>query len=131
MPTLPWTSGPTTADPDTEVVLMASRFRVHGLRHVLPFFLDAMRVHAQTRKADGAIGVSLVAHPLQREFFTLSAWRDRAALDAMVRAEPHRSVMKRQHAAMAEGVFRFWTAPAGSPPSWDEAKQRLSSPATP
>ena len=129
MPTLPWSSGPTTVAPDSEVVVMASRFRVHGLRHVLPFFLDAMRVHAQTRKADGAIGVSLVAHPLGREFLTLSAWRDRDALNAMVRAEPHRSVMKRQRAAMAEGVFRFWTAEAGTPPTWDEATQRLCAPA--
>jgi heme-degrading monooxygenase HmoA len=130
MPTLPWTSGPTTAPPDSEVVVMASRFRVRGLRHVLPFFLDAMRVHAQTRKADGAIGVSLVAYPLRREFLTLSAWRDRDALNAMVRAEPHRSVMRRQHAAMAEGVFRFWTAPAAAPPTWEEATQRLSAPAS-
>jgi heme-degrading monooxygenase HmoA len=127
MPTLPWTPGPTTAAPDTEVVVMASRFRVHGLRHVLPFFLDAMRVHAQTRKADGAVGVSLVAHPLRKEFLTLSAWRDRDALNAMVRAEPHRSVMGRHRAAMAEGTFRFWTAPAGTPPTWDEARERLSS----
>jgi len=126
MPTLPWTCGPTTTARDSEVVVMASRFRVHGLRNVLPFFLDAMRVHAQTRKADGAIGVSLVAHPLRREFSTLSAWRDRDALNAMVRTEPHRSVMRRQHAAMAEGVFRFWTAPAGAPPTWDEARERLS-----
>ena len=50
-----------------------------------------MRIHEQVRAADGALGVSLVAHPLQRVFFTLSAWRDRAAVDALVSAEPHRS----------------------------------------
>lgn len=128
MPTLPWATGPETPGPGAEVVVMASRFRITSMRHVLPFFLDAMRIHAQARKADGAVGVSLEAHPLRREFFTLSAWRDRAALDAMVRAEPHRSIMKRQRAAMAEGVFRFWTAPAADPPTWADAKQRLTAP---
>jgi heme-degrading monooxygenase HmoA len=106
---------------------MASRFRVRGFRHVLPFFIDAMRVLAQMRKADGAIGVSLVAHPLRREFATLSAWRDQAALDAAVRAEPHRTVMRRHQAAMAGSTFRFWSAPAASlPTAWEEADRRLA-----
>jgi heme-degrading monooxygenase HmoA len=126
VPTLPWIPSGQAA-PASEVVVMASRFRVRGLRHVLPFFVDSMRVLAQMRKADGAIGVSLVAHPLRREFATLSAWRDRAALDAAVRGEPHRTVMRRQRAAMAESTFRFWTAPAESLPlTWEEADRRLA-----
>jgi hypothetical protein len=88
-----------------------------------------MRVHAQMRKADGALGVSLVAHPLRKEFATLSAWRDRGALDAAVRGEPHRSVMRRQRAAMAVSTFRFWNIPAATvPPTWDEAERRLATP---
>jgi hypothetical protein len=126
MPTLPWIPV-SQAAPTSEVVVMASRFRVRGFRHVVPFFIDAMRVLAQMRKADGAIGVSLVAHPLRREFATLSAWRDRAALDAAVRGEPHRSVMRRQGAAMAASTFRFWNAPATSVPlTWEEADRRLT-----
>jgi heme-degrading monooxygenase HmoA len=79
------------------------------------------------RAADGALGVSLVAHPLRREFFTLSAWRDRAAVDALVRAEPHRSAMGRYHAVMADAVFRFWEVPPDAlPPSWEDAFRRLA-----
>ncbi|WP_219419963.1 DUF3291 domain-containing protein [Pseudonocardia nigra] len=130
MPTLPWTSIH-EPDPAAEVVVMASRFRVRGFRHVLPFFLDAMRVHAQTRRAEGALGVSLVAHPLRREFRTLSAWRDRAALNAMVRSEPHRSVMTRHRSVMADSAFRFWTVPAATlPPNWEDADRRLAGTAT-
>jgi hypothetical protein len=126
MPTLPWIPA-SQAAPTSEVVVMASRFRVRGFRHVLPFFIDSMRVLAQMRKADGAVGVSLVAHPLRREFATLSAWRDRAALDAAVGGEPHRSVMRRQRAAMAASTFRFWNAPAESLPlTWEEADRRLA-----
>jgi hypothetical protein len=109
------------------MVVMASRFRVRGYRHVLPFLVDSMRVLAQIRQADGVLGVSLVARPLRREFLTLSAWTDRAALDAMVGSEPHRSVMRRQRAAMADSAFTFWTASATALPlTWEEADERLA-----
>jgi hypothetical protein len=124
MPTLPWIS---VRPADAPTVVMASRFRLRRLRDVPRFFLDAMRIHRQVRAADGALGVSLVAHPLRREFFTLSAWRDRAAVDALVRAEPHRSAMGRYHAVMADAVFRFWEAePDALPPSWEDAFRRLA-----
>jgi heme-degrading monooxygenase HmoA len=126
VPALPWITVHEPA-PATEVVVMASRFRVRGYRHVVPFLLDAQRVLAQIRRADGALGVSLVARPLRREFFTLSAWTDRAAIDAMVGSEPHRSVMRRQRAAMADSAFTFWTAPtAALPLTWEEAEERLT-----
>lgn len=125
MPTLPWIPVD-EPPPGADAIVMASRFRVRGFRHVLPFFIDAMRVHAQVRKSDGALGVTLVARPLRREFRTLSAWRDREALNAMVGSEPHRSVMVRQKAAMAESKFEFWTVPATELPlRWADADQRL------
>jgi heme-degrading monooxygenase HmoA len=126
VPALPWITVREPV-PATEVVVMASRFRVERYRHVMPFFLDSQRVLAQIRRADGALGVSLVARPLRREFFTLSAWTDRAALDAIVSSEPHRSVMRRQRAAMADSAFTFWTAPATALPlTWEEAEERLA-----
>ena len=126
MPTLTWTAVH-EPPPAADVVVMASRVRLRGFRHVLPFFIDSLRVHAQVRRSEGALGVSLVAHPLRREFRTLSAWENRAALDAMVRSEPHHSVMKRYHGAMADAAFTFWTVPAAAlPPTWDEADERLS-----
>ena len=125
MPTLPWT--PADPVPTGEVVVMASWFRVRGFRHVLPFLRDALRVHRQVRAADGVAGVSLEAHPLRREFRTLSAWRDRAALDAMVAGEPHRTVMRRHRPAMADSTFVFWTVPVAElPVSWADARARLA-----
>jgi hypothetical protein len=126
VPTMPWIAVHEPA-PNAEVVIMASRFRVRGFRHVLPFFIDSLRVHAQVRRSEGALGISLVAHPLGREFRTLSAWENRAALDAMVGSGPHRSVMKRYRGAMADVGFTFWTVPAAAlPPTWEEADERLS-----
>lgn len=126
MPTMPWMPVNRPADAGQPAVVMASHFKVRGFRHVLPFFIDALRVHRQVRRAEGAYGISLVARPVRREFWTLSAWRDQAALQAMVRTEPHRTVMKRHRPAMAESAFRFWTVPAGElPVTWDDALRRL------
>ncbi|HZG93024.1 MAG TPA: hypothetical protein VEZ42_22675 [Pseudonocardia sp.] len=124
MPTLPWTTARHATAADGEALVMASRFQLRSFRHVLPFLRDAMRVRALVRRSEGALGVSLVARPLHREFRTLSAWRDRAALDAMVRTEPHRSVMGRYHRAMTASAFVFYT-PQTYPPTWAEAEEQL------
>ena len=124
MPTLPWTSTDAAPIAGPEPLVMASRFQLRRFRDVLPFLRDAMRVRTLVRRSEGALGVSLVARPLRREFETLSAWRDRESLDAMVRAEPHRSVMGRYRAAMADSAFVFY-APAEYPPTWAEAHANL------
>jgi heme-degrading monooxygenase HmoA len=124
MPTLPWTATRTPVTTDAPLV-MASRFRLRRFRDVLPFLRDAIRIRDQVRRSDGALGVSLVARPLRREFATLSAWRDRDALNAMVRTEPHRSIMSRYRAVMADSTFVFYE-PEQFPPDWDDARRRLT-----
>jgi hypothetical protein len=126
VPTLPWIPIEKPQESGA-VVVMASRFRVRGYRHVLPFFVDAMRVLVQVRKADGALGVTLTARPLRREFATLSAWRDRDALNALVRSVPHRTIMGRYRSAMADSRFTFWEAQGSALPlDWAEAERRLA-----
>jgi hypothetical protein len=125
MPTLPWTTAENASSDEGDALVMASRFRLRSFRDVVPFLRDAMKVRTLVRRSDGALGVSLVARPLRREFATLSAWRDRESLDAMVRTEPHRSIMGRYHAVMADAKFVFY-APAAYPPTWTEAEQQLS-----
>lgn len=126
MPTLPWHTVQRPGTPAATATVMASRFRVRRLRDVPRFFLDSMRIYRQVLDADGALGVSLVARPLRREFLTLSAWSDRNALNALVRTDPHRSAMRRHHSAMAESSFTFWeVACAELPVNWDDARSRL------
>lgn len=131
MPTLPW-HAVENADPPGNATVMASMFRVRRLRDVPSFSVDSMRIYRQVLDADGALGVSLIAHPLRREFFTLSAWRDRNALNNMVRTEPHRSAMRRHHEAMAKSGFTFWeVAYADLPVDWEDARSRLDAPSHP
>jgi quinol monooxygenase YgiN len=127
MPPLPWTTAAAAdvgRDHD-EVLLMASLLRLDSLRHVPGFLRAAMAIREQVLHADGAVGVAL-STALPRTFFTLSAWRDRDALNAFMRSEPHVSSMRRYRPAMADARFVFWNATADSlPPSWSEVQRRL------
>jgi heme-degrading monooxygenase HmoA len=127
MPPLPWTTAP-RADTSNEevVVMMASLLRLDSVRRVPGFLRSAMAIRQQVLRADGAVGVSLNT-ALPRTFFTLSAWRDRDAVNAFVRSAPHVSSMRRYRPAMADARFVFWTTTADSlPPSWPDAQRRLS-----
>lgn len=126
MPTLPWTV-PNQARPGTEAQVMASRFEVRTLADVPKFFLKSLAAWRQVRSAPGALGASLIAQPLKRTFYTLSAWEDRDALYAYARAEPHRSIMNGLRSTMRDSTFTFWEVPVEQLPiRWDEAKQRLA-----
>ncbi|MFI9363414.1 DUF3291 domain-containing protein [Kitasatospora sp. NPDC053057] len=125
MPTLPWTT-PNPAAPGTRAVVMASRFEVRSLANVPRFFARSLTVWRQLRTAPGALGGSLIARPLNRTFYTLSAWESREALNAFATAEPHRSVMRGLRPTMRESTFTFWDAPVEQLPiPWPDAHARI------
>jgi hypothetical protein len=127
MPTLPWIAAKGPPPQDTaELVVMASRLRLRSLWDVPAFLWAAMRIRRQMLNSPGALGVSLIAKPAKRAFWTLSAWQDQASLSATVGRQPHRDVMKRFSPKLADSRFITWTTPASAlPPSWPEALRRL------
>jgi heme-degrading monooxygenase HmoA len=126
MPPLPWTATGANAGPDSgEILVMASLLQLDSVRRVPGFLRAATAIRRQILRADGAIGVSLNT-ALPRTFYTLSAWRDRGALEAFVRSEPHIGSMRRYRRVMADARFVFWTITAHElPPTWTEAQHRL------
>jgi quinol monooxygenase YgiN len=126
MPTLPWTI-PNPAPPGTQAYAMASRFEVRSLSGVPRFFLKSLAAWRQVRSASGCLGASLIAQPLQRSFYTLSAWENRDALYAFAGTQPHRGIMAALRPMTRSSTFTFWTTPAEQLPlTWDEAKKRLA-----
>jgi hypothetical protein len=126
MPTLPWTTVNTPAS-DARAFVMASRLEAHSFADVPRFFLRALAAWKQVRSAPGAYGASLVAEPLKRTFWTLSAWEDKRALYTYAKTEPHRSVMNGLRSATSRSVFTFWQVPAADLPiDWTDARRRLA-----
>jgi hypothetical protein len=114
-------------DPNATHIVMASQFRVRRRRDVGRFLADSMRIFRQACMAEGAVSVSLIAHPLRREFLTLSAWSSRAALDELVGAQPHSGAMRRQRPVMEESTFIFWSvSPGEDRVTWEDARRRLT-----
>ena len=132
MPTLPWAT-PAADDHrlGSETLVMASRFELKRWRDVPDFLLAALRIHRQMLRSPGVVGVSLIAQPLRRTFYTLSAWHDRRALDAAVAQQPHAATMARFRPTMADSRFIFWTQSDGADPAWPDALARLDAARTP
>jgi heme-degrading monooxygenase HmoA len=106
---------------------MASRLEVRSLKDVPRFFRASMRAWKQVKGAPGALGASLVAEPLKRTFWTLSAWEGREELYAYVKAEPHHTVMTSMRPTMKGSVFTFWEVPVDELPiAWPDARRRLA-----
>ncbi|MEV0183241.1 DUF3291 domain-containing protein [Streptomyces sp. NPDC050625] len=126
MPTLRWTTVDKPA-PDAEAFVMASRLEVRRLSDVPRFFLRSLATWKQVTGAPGAYGASLIAQPLKRTFWTLSAWQDKDALYRYAKTEPHRSIMTGLRSSMRASVFTFWQIPASDLPiDWSEARRRLA-----
>jgi hypothetical protein len=131
MPTLPWTAPASVPAREGPVTVMASRLELRHLHDVPSFLAAAMRIRRQMLSSPGALGLSLIAKPLQRTFWTLSAWQDQEALNGAVGREPHRQLMKRFRPRMAGSSFVTWTEESGALPiGWDEALDRLEKPDT-
>jgi hypothetical protein len=134
MPALPWTvAGP--ARPDTDVVVvLASRLRLRSLHHVPGFLRHALKIRRQVRRSAGALGVSLIAQPFARTFWTLSAWTGHDAISRFVGEEPHRSTMARYHERLEHADFVTWPVAGASLPAarggaedlWAEGRRRLA-----
>ena len=126
MPTLPWTT-PNPARPQTRALVMASRLEVRSLADVPRFFWKSLAAWRQVRTAPGALGASLIAQPLKRTFWTLSAWEDKRALYTYAKTEPHRSIMTGLRSTTRGSVFTFWELPASELPlDWADARRRLA-----
>ena len=131
MPTIPWTAPKPRPSADGPITVMASRLELRRLRDVPSFLAAALQIRRQMLGSPGVLGLSLIARPTHRTFWTLSAWQDQAALSAVVGRQPHVGIMKRFRPRMAGSSFVTWTAPATALPiAWDDALRRLDKPDT-
>jgi hypothetical protein len=133
MPTMPWTTAG-QPEPDAPVVVLRTRLELRSYRYIPGLLRAAMRVRRQVLASEGAYGVSLLAQPLRKTFWTLSAWSDQVALDQFVRTPPHTGVMARYRGRLRQASFSTWERRAGDLPRansnakelWGEARTRLA-----
>jgi hypothetical protein len=125
MPASPWrTIG--SPDPNGGVVALVSYLPLKSYWRLLPFFLSTAQVVKQLASVEGLLGYSLLARPLLKRFWTLSAWESAEALGVFVHHPPHLRIMGVLSPHMDETRFVRWTVKGSQLPLlWDDALRRL------
>lgn len=126
MPASPWrTLG--APEPNGDFVALLSYLPLKSYWRVVPFFFYTAQVIRQLASAQGMIGYSLLARPLSKRFWTLSAWENEEALRAFVQHPPHVNIMTALSPHMDKTRFVRWTVKGSDLPlGWNDALRRLS-----
>lgn len=125
MPASPWrTFG--SPYPNGDFVALLSYLPLKSYWRVLPFVFYTAQVMKQLASAQGLLGYSLLARPLLKRFWTLSAWANEEALRAFVQHPPHQNIMTVLAPHMDKTQFVRWTVKGSQPPlQWDDALRRV------
>lgn len=92
-----------------------------------PIFLYTAQVMKQLASVQGVLGYSLLARPLGKQFWTLSAWVNEEALQAFVQHPPHVRIMEALTPHIGQTRFIRWTVKGSQLPlQWDEALPRFA-----
>jgi hypothetical protein len=95
-------------EPGSVYVMMASHLPLKRIRSTGRFVRAVARVRKQLASAEGLVGYTLRAKPLARDYWTLSVWADRSALQAFMRTEPHVVLMNSLKPIMGPTKFVQW-----------------------
>jgi quinol monooxygenase YgiN len=126
MPDLPWTAR-AEMEPGTGYLVMASHLPLKRIAATVRFFRAVSAVRKQLAGAEGLIGYTLRAKPLAGDYWTLSVWKDDAALRQFMRTTPHVQVMTSLKPFMGPTKFVTWTATAADGrPGMAAALERLA-----
>lgn len=95
----------------------------------VPIFLRlATRANEQLNQTPRNVAYDVRARFLRRHFYTYTIWTNRAAVNAVVRTEPHAEAVRRMAAWAGSGAaFVEWEA-LGKAINWPEGLERLKKP---
>ena len=124
MPETPWRTF-RAPNPNGDFVALLSYLPLKSYGGVLTLAIYAVQVVKQLATADGLVGYSLLARPLSKRFWTLSAWESEDALRAFVQKEPHLRIMTVLAPHMDKTKFVRWVVKGSELPlRWDDALRR-------
>jgi hypothetical protein len=127
MPAKPWKAFG-TVNPDREYVALLSYLPLKSYSRLPAFVRYTQQVIGQLASAKGLVGYSLLAHPLSKKAWTLSAWESSGALLMFVQDPPHVRIMTALAPHLLQPAFLRWTAKGSRLPlRWDEALARFAS----
>ena len=128
MPERPWRTF-RAPDPNGDFVALLSYLPFKSYWRVLSLAIYGQQVVKQLATAGGLVGYSLLARPLSKRFWTLSAWESEDALQDFVQKQPHLRIMTVLAPHMEKTKFVRWMVKGSELPlRWDDALQRGDNP---
>lgn len=107
---------------------LITRYPVSRSGRLSKFLTYTRIIKAQLNQAEGLIGYSLRANFIRPTFMTLSVWESEDALGAFTADTVHREAMDELKMHLGEArVVRWPIEGSKTPPSWEEAFDRLES----
>lgn len=101
-----------------------TRLRIRSLRFMPQFLIHTMWTGRQTKRADGFLDGSLLADR-KRTFWTITIWRDQAAMRAYMTSGAHLKAMPKLLGWCDEASVVHWSQGNAVMPDWQEADRRM------
>jgi heme-degrading monooxygenase HmoA len=105
-------------------VIVVTRLRLREPELFDEFFASAVAVTEQAKNSEGNLGADVLADA-NNVFWTLTAWRARAPMQAFVGSEPHLATMTRLDDWCDEATFADWEQSSPSLPDWQAGYDHL------
>lgn len=106
-------------------IVSVTRLRVRAARYLPPFLVAALRIGRQARASQGFID-GIITSESAWAYWTLTVWRDEAAMRGFRSAGVHGATMRRLLDWCDEASYVHWQQDAGDLPSLAVAHERMS-----
>jgi len=102
-----------------------TRLRIRSFRFFFPFVWRSWRSLRQAKRAAGNLGAKL-RKAEDRAFWTMTVWRDKAAMNAFRIAPPHLNAMPKLLNWCDEAAVVHWNQESAELPDWETAEGRMA-----
>ena len=104
-------------------LIAVTRLRLRHWRFVFPFTWHTLRSFRQCRAAEG--NLAAMARRANGAYWTLTVWRDKAAMRAFMSSGAHREAMPRLQNWCDEASVGQWEQDSPVLPDWADAEDRM------
>jgi len=105
-------------------IIVVTRLRLRNPTLIDEFFTHAAAVIEQAMQSEGNLGVDALAEA-HDAWWSVTAWRERAAMQACVNAEPHLSTEALLDRLCDEATFVDWEQASPQLPDWQTCWHHL------
>lgn len=106
-------------------LISVTRLRVRSYFYLPPFLWDTFKAIRQVERSPGFLGGRLLVNA-KNVFWTMTAWKDEAAMNAYRTGGAHRRAMPKLLNWCNEAAVVHWTQESSEIPLWPEAEQRMA-----